>query len=125
MQEKKFKLSRRASELFDKTVEAIREGIANVSEMRLRDKKPHSLSKSDFEQAYIQRTLGVVVSAVSADIRGLADILSKQAQAEADEIASKLGYFDKGGGAGVAGIHKGKQITPPPKAGDENNKEVN
>ena len=39
MQKKNFKLSRGATELFNKTVAAIREGIINVSEMRLRDSK--------------------------------------------------------------------------------------
>lgn len=125
MQNKNFKLSRKASELFNKTVAAIREGIINVSEMRLRDSKPHSLSKTDFEQAYIKKTLGAVVGAVSADIRGMTDVLSKQAEAEADELARKLGYMDEGGGADIAGIHNGKPITPPKKAGQENIKEDN
>jgi hypothetical protein len=86
MQENKFKLSRGATELFNKTARAIREGIANVSELRLRENKTHSLSKVDFEKAYIQHILGGAVSRVAADTRGMTDILTKQADEQAEAV---------------------------------------
>lgn len=133
MQEKNFNLSQSATKLFNQHMGAIRTGIANVSELRLRDNKPQSLSKAEFERLYIERVLGGAVGTVSADIRGLVDVLSKQAEAEVQGLADKLGYTSNeaekpvaivGGkplyNANAADEGEDKNITPQ---GNENIKE--
>lgn len=75
-----FKLSRAADKKYNEFARQAKKSIALISEMRLRDKTSQSLSKVDFERTYIDKTLGWIVAFLSAEIKGLTELLTKQAE---------------------------------------------
>lgn len=84
------KLGRKAQLVFDRAVAAVYDGIVNVSALRLRDKKPSSMSKSDWDCMYVEKAFAVMAQAISTDIRAMTDVLNKQAQEVADALQATI-----------------------------------
>lgn len=84
----KFRLDRKAEIRLNTYLAQIKKGILNVCELHTHDSAP-SLSKADFEVAYIDKILGQTATAVSASIHAMTEGLQMQKQQELAEAIKK------------------------------------
>lgn len=84
----KFRLDRKAEIRLNTYLAQIKKGILNVCELHTHDTAP-SLSKADFEVAYIDKILGQTATAVSASIHAMTEGLQIQKQQELAEAIKK------------------------------------
>lgn len=82
---KPFKLSQKASSRLNTALARIRKGILNVCEMHSHDSYP-SLSQEDFEELYVDKLLGQIITALSVSIRNMMDGLSAQKEKQLAEL---------------------------------------
>ena len=82
----RFKLSAKASAKLNNYLAEIRKGIILVCEMHTHDSNP-SLAKEDFEEIYIDKTLGMTASAVRLSIKGMTEGLAAQKEKELQGIS--------------------------------------
>ena len=84
----KVRLNRKAEARLNTYLSQIKKGILNVCELHTHDSAP-SLSKEDFEVAYIDKILGQTATAVSASIHAMTEGLQIQKQQELAEAIKK------------------------------------
>lgn len=84
----KFRLDKKAEARLNTYLAQIKKGILNVCELHTHDSAP-SLSKKDFEVAYIDKILGQTATAVSASIHAMTEGLQIQKQQELTEAIKK------------------------------------
>lgn len=81
----KFKLTSSADRLLNHYLAEIRKGVLNVCEIHMHDSAP-SMSKGEFEKAYIEKVLGQTATAVSASIKAIVQGIAEQKERQANAI---------------------------------------
>lgn len=80
-----FQLTTAGKARYNKHIAAIRKGIENVCEMHKHETNA-SMSQAEFEKLYIDKLFATPISAISATLRALAETLTKQKEAELQEL---------------------------------------